>query len=322
MAKSVHVISPVAGFGNRLDLELVASLLEQNGFDVTRYPVSERSKVARLKPLARRAVSLRGRFDLNIFLAPIFPEWLPLARKNLLIPNVEGFAAHLRKWLPEIDLVLAKTRLTGRVFSQLGCKTQYVGFMSEDRLDEQVPRDATKFFHTCSSQFKGTKSLLEAWKKHPEWPELVAVINNNDQIPADFHAPNVRAIRERLSNDEIRRLQNSFVFHICSSEAEGFGHYIMEAMSCRAITLTTNAPPMNELVEPSRGFLIDCLDKTVAMNLSHRYFIKPESLEEQVHRAMKLDQAAISQIGSNARDFFLETNQHFRKNFPELIRSL
>jgi glycosyltransferase involved in cell wall biosynthesis len=322
MAHSVHVISPVAGFGNRLDLELVASLLEQNGFDVTRYPVSERSKLARIKPIARRALSWRGRFDVNIFLAPIFPEWLPLAHKNLLIPNVEGFAAHLRKWLPQIDLVLAKTQLTERVFRHLGCKTEYTGFISEDHLDEHVPRDYTKFFHTCSSRFKGTKALLEVWKKHPEWPELVAVINNNDTIPADFHAPNVRAIRERLSDSEIRRMQNSFCFHICCSEAEGFGHYIMEAMSCRAVTLTTNAPPMNELVDASRGFLIDCLDETVEMNLSHRFFIKPESLEEQVQRAMKLDWSAADQLGSNARQFFLESNQFFRKNFPELIRSL
>jgi hypothetical protein len=126
MPASIHVISPVAGFGNRLDLELVANLLEKEGYRVTRSPVLKRGKGDRLKHVAGVMLRKLGRFDLNIFLAPIFPEWLPLARKNILIPNVEGFLSHLHKYLPRIDLVLAKTRLTERVFRGLGCKTEYV----------------------------------------------------------------------------------------------------------------------------------------------------------------------------------------------------
>jgi len=322
MSKSVHVISPVAGFGNSLDLELVASLLDENGFNVTRYPVVRREKKARYGRALGRILSFRGRFDVNIFLAPIFAEWLPLARKNVLIPNAEGFPAHLHKWLPRIDLVLAKTRLTERVFRQLGCRTEYVGFMSPDQLDEQVPRDPTKFFHACSSEHKGTQRLLEVWETHPEWPELVAVINNNGKIPASFKSGNIRAIRQRLTKAEVRQLQNSIRFHLCCSEAEGFGHYIMEAMSCRAVTFTTNGAPMNELIQPGRGILVDCLDDTPAMGLSHRYFFKPESLEEQVERVRKFDLAAVDEIGGAARAYFLESNRLFRERFPEIIRSL
>jgi glycosyltransferase involved in cell wall biosynthesis len=322
MSISAHVISPVAGFGNSLDLDLVGSLLEENGINVTRYPVVKREQSARLGRVLRRVLSFRGRFDVNIFLAPIFPEWLPLARKNVLIPNAEGFPQRLHKWLPRIDLVLAKTRLTERVFRQLGCRTEYVGFMSPDQLDEQIPREPSKFFHACSSQHKGTKRLLEVWKAHPEWPELVTVINNNDTIPPDFQAANIRAIRQRLPNEDVRKLQNSIRFHICCSEAEGFGHYIMEAMSCRAVTLTTNGAPMNELIQPGRGILVDCLDDPAPMGLSHRYLFKPESLEEQVERVRKLDLAAIGQIGASARAYFLESNRVFRERFPDIIRAL
>jgi glycosyltransferase involved in cell wall biosynthesis len=322
MSASIHVISPVAGFGNRLDLDLVAGLLEKHGFRVTRTPVVKRTKGARLRRIAEAMLQNLGRFDLNIFLAPIFPEWLPLARKNILIPNAEGFAPHMHKYLPKIDLVLAKTRLTERVFRELGCKTEYTGFVSKDQLNEQVPRDYTRFFHACSSQYKGTKGVLDVWAKHPEWPELVAVINHNEMVPAEIKIPNVRAIRQPMSDEEIKRFQNSFAFHLCTSEAEGFGHYIMESMSCRAVVFTTDGPPMNELIDSSRGILLDCLEERPPLGLSHRYLFRPESLEQQVERAMKMDRASVDRIGAAARDYFLRSNQSFIEVFPRLIQSL
>ena len=321
MARTVHVMSPVAGFGNRLDLDLVCSLLEQNGFEVTRDPAVDRSKKGRAAGVAKRLLSLRGRFDVNLFLAPLFPEWLPLARKNVLVPNAEGFAQS--SWLPRIDLVLAKTRMTERIFQKLGCRTEFVSFTSEDHLDETIPRDFTKFFHSCSSEYKGTQRLLETWQAHPEWPKLTAVINNNDKIPAGLdQAPNIRAIRTRLSNAELKTLQNASGFHICCSEAEGFGHYIMEAMSCRAVTFASDGAPMNELVRPSRGLLVACEDEPVPMRLSHRYFFKHQALEEQIERALKLDVPTLQRMGEAGRTFFLENDQFFRHRFIEVIRSL
>jgi glycosyltransferase involved in cell wall biosynthesis len=320
MARTIHVISPVAGFGNALDLDLVCSILQEGGFDVTSYPVRKREKTARLSQVARRIFSGRGRFDVNLFLAPIFPEWLPMARKNILVPNVEGFPGHLHKWLPRIDLVLAKTRLTERIFRELGCPTEFTSFTSPDHLDEKIPRDYTKFYHSCSSPYKGTRRLLDVWRKHPEWPELVTVLNPT--ITKDFEGPNIHAILKRLPGEEIIRLQNSIGFHICSSEAEGFGHFIMEAMSCGAVTLTTNGPPMNELVQPSRGVLLDCLDEAPKLGLSNRYLFKPESLEEQVERVTKWDLATLQQIGTAARTFFLENDRAFRARLVELMRSI
>ena len=321
MPKTIHVISPVLGMGNRLDLELVAPLLEQSGFDVTRYPLTDRRRRTRFAKVAGTLLRRPQRFDLNIFLGPIFPECLPLARKNAWIPNPEGFIERVRKWLPRIDFVLAKTRLTERIFRNLGLQTEYIGFTSLDHYDGQVPRDYTKFLHASSSPCKGSKRLLEVWKAHPEWPELIVVDPNNDSTIASSGRPNIR-ITKWLPTSEFWQLQNSIGFHMCCSEAEGYGHYIMESMGCGAVTFTTNGPPMNELVQPSRGILLDCLDETSALGLSHRYFFKPESLEEQIPRVMKLDQAALKQIGSSARAFFLENDRLFRQNFPGVIQSL
>jgi glycosyltransferase involved in cell wall biosynthesis len=321
MAKTVQVTSPVLGFGNRLDLELVCRLLEEGGFDVTPWPAIKRGKKARTLRLLQRVLSGRGRFDINLFLAPLFPEWIPLGRTNVLVPNAEGFMQ--MKWLKKIDLVLAKTRLTDEIFRAHGCRTEFTGFMSPDHLDESVPRRELSFFHSCSSQYKGTRRTLETWQRHPEWPRLTTVVNHNETIPPElFDLPNVEAIRKPLSNEEVLRLQNEHVFHLCCSEAEGFGHYIMEAMSCRAVPFTSDAPPMNELVQPDRGFLVACEEERVPLNQSHRYFIRHASLEQQVERALKLDPAERARMGEAGRAFFLEMNRFFARRFIEVMKSL
>jgi glycosyltransferase involved in cell wall biosynthesis len=322
MRPSVHILSPTAGFGNRLDLDLVAGLLEETGFRVTRSPMVKRTKLGRTQRLAGVLLRRIQRFDFNIFLAPIFPEWLPFARRNLLIPNAEGFAPHLHRFLPRIDLVLAKTRLTERVFGEIGCRTAYVGFMSRDQFDPSIPRDDTRFFHACSSQFKGTKRLLEVWQRHPEWPELLAVVNHNDTIAPDFSAPNVRLIRQALSDAEIRTLQNHHRLHICPSEAEGFGHYIMESMSCRAVVLGTDAPPMNEMITPERGMPIAPLPDPEPMSLTHRHLFDPTRLEQQVERVCAMSLADRERLGAAAREHFLAVNATFRERFPALLREM
>src|SRR5579871_4735315 len=223
----VRVFTPAAGAGNRIDLEIVGPLLQANGFDVTPYPVIDRRRRARYTRVLREVLAGRAWHDVNLFTGPLFPEWLRLARRNVWLPNPEGFREDQRHLLPRIDLVLAKTCLTGQLFRELGRPTAYVGFTSRDQLDPGVPRDVTRFFHARSSSWKGTVPLLETWAAHPEWPELVAVISDPDILPG-FRASNVRIIRRWVSDEEMRELQNRHVFHICCSEAEGFGHYIME----------------------------------------------------------------------------------------------
>eukprot|EP00877_Chromochloris_zofingiensis_P010921 jgi/Chrzof1/6082/Cz17g09020.t1 len=43
---------------------------------------------------------------------------------------------------------------------------------------------------------------------------------------------------------------------MCVSEKEGFGHYLNEARAVAALVITTDHPPMNELVTASTGILV------------------------------------------------------------------
>jgi hypothetical protein len=321
MSRTIHVLTPWRGAGNRIDLELACPLLRDNGYQVTEYRVVNRRRPARYSKVLRHVLGLRGRFDINLFMGPLFPEWLPFGRKNIWMPNPEGFHEHQRRYLPRIDHVLAKTRLTERIFRGLGRPTTYVGFTSRDQLDPDVPRDATRFFHARSSVLKGTIRLLEAWKAHPEWPELVTVISDKEVLP-DFQADNVRIIRRFVTDAEMKQMQNELTFHICCSEAEGFGHYIMEPMSCGAVVFTTDAAPMNELVRPSRGILVEVQPTAVPLGLSHRYLFRVECLEREIHRACAFDKTTRRQLGDSARAFYLQNDRDFRRRFIETMQAL
>lgn len=64
------------------------------------------------------------------------------------------------------------------------------------------------------------------------------------------------AYRELAEFEDVRRLQNSHGIHVCVSEREGFGHYINEARAVGALVVTTNHPPMNELITEETGVLV------------------------------------------------------------------
>ena len=313
----IHLISPAGGPGNRLDLDIVSPLLEECGFEVVRYPVLRRNGRARLGHMLRWLARFRWRFDLTIFMGPLFPEWLPFAKKNIWIPNVEGVHEHHRKLLPWIDLVLAKTRLTEEIFRALGRPTEFIGFTSPDRLDASVPRTYHEFLHAASSHNKGTKRLVQCWKSHPEWPRLTCLVTGREA-----EAPNIRAFPTFVAEAEYRRMQNATGFHMCCSEAEGFGHYIMEALSCRAVVFTTNGPPMTELIDSSRGILVDHLPETTPCGLSRRYYFDFARLADAIDRARSMDEAALRKLGSAGRDFFLENDRAFRPRFIEVMKSV
>lgn len=58
-----------------------------------------------------------------------------------------------------------------------------------------------------------------------------------------------------LSTSVYKHFRDSAGYFICPSEVEGYGHYINEGRIAAAITLTTDHPPMNELITDKRTLL-------------------------------------------------------------------
>ncbi|MEO7149031.1 MAG: glycosyltransferase [Rhodanobacteraceae bacterium] len=324
---SVNLIARDNGFGLSRDVHLLADVLREGGFEV-HVSTLRRGKLRKwLRPARLRARLLwqrshgddsHGRFDVNLLLEHVRPEDLPFARWNLLIPNPEWCLPRDVGLLPRIDGVLVKTAHAEEIFCALGCRTARIGFTSTDRLDTTVPRERA-FFHLAGrSGNKGTERALALWRKHPEWPRLT-VVQNPRAAKASAPSGNIVHRVDYIDDAELRRMQNANLFHLCCSETEGFGHYIVEAMSVGAVVLTTNAPPMNELVMPERGVLV-AYGRLGRQHLATTYQVDDGALERAVERALAMDDARIEAMGAQARAWFAYNDAGFAARLHQGLR--
>jgi glycosyltransferase involved in cell wall biosynthesis len=262
-------------------------------------------------------------YDANIALEHVRPAWFGLARLNLLVPNPEWLSPRSQRYLDRFDAILCKTRYACEVFSARGCRTLHIGFRGTDCLDRDVPRQPTFLHLAGASRMKGTQRLLALWQRHPEWPKLVVL--QSPQTATALAAPVPDNIEHRVGYvddiGEIRRLQNSHRFHLCLSETEGWGHYLAEGMSCEAVVITCDAPPMNELVGAARGMLVKA-SAAGPFNLVTRYHFDDAALEAIIERLMAMPENERVLLGQQARAWFVSNEAAFADRLDAALRQV
>ncbi|HEY6130443.1 MAG TPA: glycosyltransferase [Halioglobus sp.] len=332
--KRINIVAWHNGGGLSRDLQILCNALPNTRFQLTlngspldQAPVRRQRIVHRASNIAYRwrhhQQLATAPYDVNVFLEDISPGFFKYARVNAFIPNPEWFKKYQQRYLTGIDVVLCKTHSAQATFDALGSRTRFISFTSEDRLAttrDNPPQNG--FLHIAGRSWqKGTRPILDAWLQHPEWPLLTVVQNATtySQMPVKpVVAPNVRHLLERLDEATLRELQNTIAIHLCPSEAEGFGHCIVEAMSCGAVTLTTNAPPMNELIAPDRGILVN-YHKTRKQRSGANYYVDPVDLERKIDEIIRMDQSSKQHLGERARTWFLDNDRVFRAGIIDAL---
>lgn len=248
--------------------------------------------------------------DINIYLEHVKPTFEYKASKNIAIPNPEWFE---RNWnLNKIDKVFAKTKDCQDIFSKLHSKVVFTSFTSHDRLleSEKVP----EFYHSAGkSQSKGTKEVCKLWKKASEIPKIHLFTKPDLETYGGIgkqQSPNIEHRIDDVTDVEFQRIQNKYLFHLCPSIYEGFGHYINEAKSCKAIVFTTNGPPMNELVNKKFGFLIK-YSTMKKMRMATTYHVKAVDIWKAI-KVAKFNRDW-EKMGELARQSYLDNDKLFKE---------
>jgi glycosyltransferase involved in cell wall biosynthesis len=309
------------GLGLTRDAQLLADALKANGCEVHVTSLGEKDEQLRWRYGRGRRVlfshwrhawaRMRGRalYDVNIMFEHLWPLHLPLARYNIALPNPEWFDSKDARHLRRMDHVWAKTHYAQQLFQALGRKTSFVGFDSDDHYDPHVPR-TRRFFHLAGgSRIKGTERLLALWRRHPEWPQLTVLQNPACAKPGPAQA-NIRHCVEYVAPETLRELQNAHAFHLCPSEAEGWGHYIVEGMGVGAVVVTVDAPPMNELVSPERGLLVAC-HEAGTMGHTVTWQFDDAAMERAITEAMHMNDDELRDKGRRAREWFERNRAEF-----------
>lgn len=336
----MHIIYWKNGKGLDRDATIIKDLGEGAGFRVTSsetqrpghygtlwgdHVLTKRHNWRLHRRLLREAVAFlashdRPPYDLAICLEDIFPAAFRIAKKSVLIPNQEWFRKSNLRMAGCFDAVFCKSRLAERLFSEAGAQARYTGFTtSVARVEAEAP-DFSRFLHVAGCSFmKGTRTVVEAWSRHPEWPALTVLGLGGhalDRLPSNVHL-----VDRFLSEDERQHLQATHGIHVCPSESEGYGHTIAEGMALGAVVVTTDAPPMNELIERDRGFLV-VASRQKPMGLDHCYSVAVRDLEAVMEELLTTSLEERAKLGREAKRHFTQTDEFFRSAFLESLNEL
>lgn len=300
MGLKIALISRDNGVGLSLDIELLTELFTSAGHEVFFHDW--------------RKVSM-PHVDIAFHLELVSRSLAQHADKNIGLLNLEWYPSEWVKYLPAFDQIWAKSEYAARFCRQNGAREVYMtGFLGQDRFDPAVRREVRCLHLRGRSQMKGTGEVVEAWRRNRDLPPLTIV--SKDPV----HAPEWIEIVDSPSDRELDRLLNQCQIHLCPSIAEGWGHYITEAMSVGATVITTDASPMNEHIRPEWGYLLGVV-KTRMHHQAIQTHTSPDMIIEAVQRAAALSPRQRQKVGQKARAHFLRRNASFRSLALKLVES-
>jgi glycosyltransferase involved in cell wall biosynthesis len=315
----LHIFGPDTAYGMRHDAAVLLRAARTAGLradaSLARF-TNARQKLRRevLHRLGRRP------YDVNLALEQTIGRFEPYARLNTIVPNQEWCRPETVEALGRMDCVLCKTRHAVEIFDALGHRTAYIGFSTPDCRTDGMAKAPLTFLHVAGRSFwKGTGAVIEAWRRRPDWPELTIVAQQ--RWPQAEGLRNVRLINEYIPEDAMTRLMNQTEIHVRPTEMEGYGHNIVEAMACGGIVVTTDGPPMNELVTPERGVLVG-VERQEPHHLGTRFFADVDDLTAQIDRVIAMPAGERRAMGQAARAWYEENDRQFPARLKAAIDSL
>lgn len=237
---------------------------------------------------------------------------------NIFIPNQEWLRSLSAAEMAKSDVItFVKSKYALAKVKSIASEIYYLGFSSKDINLPNVKPDYGKFLHVGGkSPQKGTLAVLECWSKHPEWPQLTVISSLPEATKFSEHN-NIRIISTFITDKELVHIANTHGIHLCPSEAEGFGHTIVEGLSTSAIVLTTNNGVMAELVTD-----VGCLIESNAKEqryFSDLYEICVTDLEKKIEGILQTDIEQLKNRGEKSRDRYIEINSKFCETTSNLV---
>ncbi|MFT7005542.1 MAG: hypothetical protein ACJAXJ_000040 [Colwellia sp.] len=318
----LNIILPVASRGLLNDAIILKQAAQEHDANIH---VRIISKEKGYLGIAIKSLAMSIRYLLRIkqvsfHLEEIQPFYTNFSKHNFFIPNQEWLRGRTRSQMKNKNIeVLCKTNYAVEKLANISSSIRFLGFTSISRNNSTSP-DYNKFIHIAGkSPQKGTKPLLDIWSKNPQWPTLTVLTTIDEFIKYNDYR-NINIISEFISDDHLIELINENGIHLCPSEAEGFGHSIVEALSVGACVLTTDGAPMNELVSDSQ-YLIPWETKSTRY-LSDIFFVGEQHLEMAINKIMNLSLEQRAFSGELSKQKYQSLTDNFNINIKKLLTQI
>lgn len=268
----------------------------QRSYEILRFELERRGHY--VNGVQFNAANNVQQVDVNVFIETVRPELFRFAKKQWTIPMPEWWDV---RWFDlNFNRVLALTHDCHRLFSKkFGDRCTYLGWRAKELYDPKIQREK-KFLHVAGkSPYKNTAEVLRGG-------ELAGV---------SITVVGERKGKRRVTDEELKYMMNSHLFHLMPSAYEGYGYVLHEALGVGAVLITTNAPPMNE-VQPS--ILIRSVG-TIPRHATVLHKVLAEDIASAINHAMQLKDDVIDCYHRTARHRFLYDEAEFHMNLDKLL---
>lgn len=278
------------------------------------------------------------------------------------VEDMKGKQGNSKKLIP-----LCKTREAMRVLESIGVTNAiYIGFTSPDvqsykNSQEAIPR----IVHLAGgSPLKNTANVIDALLKCrtvleeqkavafvtrydsaagkaaadlKQWdaakPEKGVKFTLGDVVISDLERIGpIILCRYQLPDTSIDILSQSDI-HLCPSLVEGFGHIINQGRRAAAIVITTDAPPMNELIDAKCGVpLSGSPGKSVQEMMPWLHLqkeqkiitsvVSADAISDAIHESLGMSSENAKKLGDAARKRYEADRKTFLENVKKVFAVL
>jgi hypothetical protein len=270
--------------------------------------------------------------DVHIYISNTSEHLLKWAKTKMFMINHELFMQKDKDKdvLKNIDIVLARNNVGFKWASDikekygLRYKVKLIKFTSNIPIVD-IEKNWNMILHTAGEHhWKQTDAIIKAWIEHDDLPTIIITCtdqcyrNIQKLIPSKL-PKNIVLYDSLIPKDDFIKIKNRIGIHLCPSIVEGFGHYINEARKVKSLVITSNLPPMNELIDNSSGVLIDCKDIGKKKNGADLCFISSDDIYKAVVRTINIDIDVRIKMVESAYNNFLDDYTYFEKAITELF---
>jgi glycosyltransferase involved in cell wall biosynthesis len=305
------IISKSNAYGLLRDASILRTYLENSGWGVEIKSKKDRGLLEALLKIQR--------YDLAIALETPYARWIDAAKYQVFIPNQEIMLQKHLRLLGGYQAIWAKTQYAYNIFKSLNYSVELLGFTSEDIQIAGHKNWGAPLHVAGNSPNRGTKFLIDLWSRRPDYPELTIIYSG--ALHLESGSKNIRLINKYMSANEMCLLKNQSGIHLCPSQAEGWGHNIVEALACGSVVVTLDAPPMNEHISEDEGFLVPAIC-VGPHGLGGSWVPKNNSLENALDAVFSTPTNTLIKKGEMSRLRYEKINDDFHLKLSRLLANL
>jgi hypothetical protein len=318
----IRIIKPYASIGLDIDVNVYVNFFK-TFFPEYKILVSDTN------------VEIKEKDDIHIYISNTKYELTTKAKIRMFMINHELFFQKEEdlQVLRNIDIILCRTKI-GMEWAEkikkehnLNYKTIYTKFTSLFKVID-IEKVYNLILHSAGQHhWKQTDTIVKTWKKYNDLPPIVITCTDqcyrNIAKILDNQIPKNMTLYTKLINEDIFiKLKNMSGIHLCPSIVEGYGHYINEARKVKSLVITTNYPPMNELIDENSGVLIDCSSFGKKKNGVTLCFINEDQLYEVIKKVYNMSHDQKIKLIEAAYKKFVEDTKYFNNSMKETFKNI